>query len=489
MTVNMLFDAIGKVDDTYVVSAGNRLEDASDDGSVKYRSVNRKGANFERVNHRSVYRKILVTAATVFLVLLSSFTVAMAANEEFRNAVFRLFHISEPITVPPLGEGEGEQDQQITIVDNAEFEDMVDVEYIRVKGGFGHTTMGGIVYANDVEAGRVITAYAVVDGELSELEAHKESLEYTWGDNTYKIDFNWYDNNGVIRTFGRNFDLDTGTEWLTCGEKDGYVHLELSHGSQIDYGMYPLLYNLKTHEVVDVLSECEELKSQNILEAYFSPDLSKILVTCGEAAISYEEENSTVYCYDIVNKTLQSLTELCQMDVKWAWFLDDDTVCCLWYDQEDNEILRTLTLSSGEYIEVFSDMQGSYSDGGGLSMRGNSHGLLVEEDGSTYIFDFRTGESFLVDGFQYSSGFDSVSFNADGTKLLFTQFSLGEDVWVTQIGILDIEKKSFITFEREGEGTPHETTVSWFDNERVGIEANTDEYWYLYLYTVHDLMQ
>lgn len=474
MTVDMLFDAIGKVDDTYVVSAVNRLEGASGGGSV---------------NHRSVYRKILVTAATVFLVLLSSFTVAMASNEEFRNAVFRLFHISEPITVPPLGEGENQQDQQISIVDNTEFEDMVDVEYIRVKGGFGHTTMGGIVYANDVEAGRVITAYAVVDGELSELEAHKETLEYTWKDNTYKIDFNWYDNNGVIKAFGRNFDLDTVTEWIVSGGNDGFVVLDLSRGSQIDYGMYPLLYNLKTHEVVDVLSECEELKSQNILEAYFSSDLSKILVTCGQVAISYDDENSTVYCYDIVSKTLQSLTELCQMDVKRAWFLDDDTVCCLWYDQEDNKILRTLTLSSREYIEVFTDMQELYSDGGGISMLGNRHGLLVEEDGSTYVFDFRTGESFLVDGFQYSPDFDAVSFNADGTKLLFTQTSLGENVWVTKIGILDIEKKSLITFEREGEGTPHETTVSWFDNERVGIEAHTDEYWYLYLYKVHDLMQ
>lgn len=489
MTVDMLFDVIGKVDDTYVVSAINRLEGASDDGSVKYRNANRKSANFESVNHRSFYRKILVTAATVFLVLLSSFTVAMAANEEFRNAVFRLFHISEPITVPPLGEGEAEQDQQISIVDNAEFEDMVGVEYIRVKGGFGHTTMGGIVYANDVEAGRVITAYAVVDGELSELEAHKETLEYTWEDNTYSIDFNWYDNNGNIRTFGRNYDLDTGTEWIASGGNDGFVTLTLSRGSQIDYGMYPLLYNLKTHEVADVLSECEELKSQNILEAYFSSDLSKILVTCGEVAISYDDENSTVYCYDIANKTLQSLTELCQMDVKWAWFLDDDTVCCLWYDQEDNTILRTLTLSSGEYIEIFSDMPGLYAGGSGISMLGNRHGLLVEEDGSTYVYDFKTGGSFLVDGFQYSPDFDTVSFNADGTKLLFARTSLGEDVWVAKIGILDIDKKSFITFEREGEGTPHETTVSWFDNERVGIEARTDEYWYLYLYKVHDLMQ
>lgn len=493
MKADMLFDAIGKVKDAYIVSAQSKI------GGVLGRDISAERA----ARRRGVYRRIGISAAAAFLLLISSFSVAMAASEEFRNAVFRFFHISTPITVPPFEEDEALSDR-IEVVGGELVENAVKAEYIRVKGGYGHVASDGVVYVQTSEDGsseedvsgaaekesaeRTVLAYAIEDGKLSELEPHRESFEYTWGDTTYRIDFDWYENQGAVHTVAGGYDLDTSAEWNIYATKGSseFVMLTLGRGAQIEYESYPLLYNIRTHEVADVLEKCEEIRSQRILEAEFSPDLSKILLTCGEAAMWYDENSRTVYCYDIAKNSLQQLSKLCHMNVMEASFIDDDTVACLWYDEEFAYTLRTLTLSDGKYSERFSGLQSLSwsSDDSGILFGSDRYGWLVEEDGSAYVYDFKTGESVLVAGFSDREDFTSVGFNGDGTKLLFFKTELGEEVWVTQIGVLDWQNGSFVRFDREGHESPREYSVSWFDNEKVGIMAQTEENWYLYLFTV-----
>lgn len=471
---NILLDVIGKVEDAYILSAKKRMESVTGAVIVHWR------------------KKLLLTAATIFLLLISSFAVAMVANAQFREAVFRFFHITTPVTVPDFEENV-EQLGQIEVAGGTLVEDAINVEYIRVKGSFGHVASRGAVYVKDAEDGGMLAAYAMENGVLSRLEAHSENLQYLWNDFLYEISFEWYEHGDNVHVLAGDFDLDTGTEWSVDSIEGNseYVKITISHGAQIEYGMYPLLYNLKTHEVVDVLGDCEEVKEQNIVEAEFSTDLSKLLINCGQNTMWYDEYSKTVYCYDLASHHLQALSELCEMNVMSAWFIDDDTVGCVWYDEEDNNTLRTLSLSSGEYFEIFSGLPelGWSSDGSGVSFFRARYGLLVLEDRSSYVYDFKTGERILIDGFEYSPEFPAVSFNDDGTKLLFFQTSLSEDVWITQIGVLDLVERSFISFEREGHGAPQEYSLGWFDNERIGIEAHSDEYWYLYLFTVNEPIQ
>lgn len=371
MKAESLLEVIGGIEDSFIVSAQNRLEEA--EGIWEQRKAAKYGSG---------YRKALLAAAAVFLVLLSSFTVAMAASEEFRSAVFRFFHIFEPIAAP---NPEQDTDPQETV--------------------------------------------GIVGSMLA-------------------------------------------------------VTVKLSSGAQTEYGCYPLLYNLKTREAVDVLKDCEEVRGQNIIEAEFSPDLSKILVTCGENVMWYDEYSSAVYCYDIEKKDWKALSGLCEMNVMGAWFIDEDTVGCIWHDSEYHYTLRTLTLFDGKYFQGFSDMPGSdwSEDGRGISFNSSRYGLLVTEEGDVRVYDFKTGEKTLVEGLEYSADFSAGSFNRDGMKLLFSETGGREDVWVVRIGILDLEKKTFVSFEREGDGAPREYSVSWFDRERVGVEAAAGEDWYLYLF-------
>lgn len=469
MKADMLFDAIGKVDDAHLVSAGNRLESSFQDNAA---------------GHGLIFRKAFLTAAAVFLLLMSSFTIVMAANEEFRNFVFQLFHISTADHVLPREE-EPEQSRQIENIGSSGIEDAVNVEYIRIDGKFDYHN--GLIYSYD-ENGEFTGAHTVENGQISPLEEHRESFEYTWNDVVYRIRFSWYEVDGVLYTMAGNYDLDTSAAWHVIdhnGSSD-LVKAELNYGAQIEWRMYPLLYNIRTHKVIDVLDGCEEIKSQNILETEFSSDLSKMLITCGEVAISYDEDNTRVYYYDVEKHTLQDLSERCGMKVMSAWFIDDDTVGCLWEDEEFRCTCRVLSLTTGESVELFSDMgRIRWSSESGIILTGGRYGLYIDESSKVYVYDFKTGDKAVIEDFQYNQDAELIGLNRAGNKMLFYRSADQADgLGVSRIGILDLEKHSMILFDREGYEIRREGTMGWFDDERVVIWANTEEYGYLYLFTV-----
>lgn len=473
MKVDILLDAIGKVDDAYIVSAGNRIESSSQKGTIR---------------HGIIYRKAFLTAATIFLLLMSSFTVAMAANEEFRNFVFHLFHISTTDNVLPLEE-EPNQSEQIEGIGSTSIEDTVNVEYIRIDGKFDYND--GVIYSYDDESGEFTAAYTVENGQIFQLEEqHHESLEYTWNGLAYQISFDWYEIDGNVHTEARNYDLDTSAAWYVSAYSGNseLVVVELSYGAQIEYRMYPLLYNIRTHEVIDVLDGCEEIKSQNIIEVEFSSDLFSMLITCGEVTYWYDENSRTVYYYDMGEQTLQALSEWSGMKVMDAWFIDNDTLGCLWYDAEFSYTCRVLSVTTGDSIELFSDMANvtRFSDTG-IILTGGRYGLYVDENSNAYVYDFKTGDKAIIEDFQYYQDAKLAGLNGARDKMLFFQTAEQADgLGVSSIGILDLEKHSMILFDREGYEIRREGSMGWFDDNRVVIWADTDEYGYLYLFTVND---
>ena len=472
MKVDMLFDTIGKVDDSYILSTENRLEFSYQDRTI------RRGI---------IYRKAFLAAATIFLLLMSSFAVAMAANEEFRNFVFHLFHISTTDNVLPLEE-EPDHSEQIENIGSTSIEDAVNVEYIRIDGKFDYND--GVIYSYDDASGEFTAAYTVEDGQISLLEEHREFFEYTWNGLVYQISFNWYEIDGIVHTMARNYDMDTSAAWNVSAYSGNseLVVVELSYGAQIEYRVYPLLYNIRTHEVIDVLDECEEIKSQNILEVEFSSDLSSMLITCGEVTYWYDENSRTVYYYDMDEQTLQALSEWSGMKVMDAWFIDNDTLGCLWYDAEDNYTCKTLSVATGDTIELFSDMANIiWFSESGIIFTGGRYGLYIDEDSNVYVYDFKTGDKAIIEDFQYYQDAELLDLNGAGNKILFYQTADQADgLGVSSIGVLDLEKHSIILFDREGYEIRYESSMSWFDNNRVVIWANTDEYGYLYLFTVND---
>lgn len=462
MNKDMLLDAVGKIDDEYILSAQGILDQT---------------AGQPGKHRHGISRRFLPAAAIIVTLLISSFTVAMAANEDFRNAVFHFFRLSAPDIVLPI-EDEPEPSDHIENIGGATLEDTVHVEYIRGEGIFDYND--GTVYRYDEETREITAAYAVENGQLSPLEPHSESLAYTWNDVTYQIVFDWYRSNDTVHTNAKSFDPATSAAWnvsAVSGSPD-FVILTLSCGSQIEYAQYPLLYNLKTREVSDVLDGCEALKSRQITQTRFSPDLSRLLITC--------DFGSMIYCYDVEEKTLQPLSELSEMNVTGAMFIDNETILCSSKDENRKYTFRTVVMPSGECTEIFSSMPMlGESSNSGIKLTGGRYGVLVEEDRSTYVCDFKTGDSAILDGFKYPLDTVLTRINGAGNKLLFVRTDAGADgLGVSEIGVLDLEKRSFILFDREGYETRRENSIGWFDDDRVAIQASDEDNWYLYLFTV-----
>lgn len=85
MRSGKIFDAIGGINDKYIISAWNRINGG--------RKINKGNGIYEK-------RGFLYSAAALVLALASFFGVAMAVNADFREAVFRFFHISTADVLP-----------------------------------------------------------------------------------------------------------------------------------------------------------------------------------------------------------------------------------------------------------------------------------------------------------------------------------------------------------------------------------------------------
>lgn len=554
--LNILLDAIGKIDDAYIISAQNRASLLP--GDVPFCASKAPGK--VRSRFRSAPHRAALTAAAIVILLLSSFTAAMAANEDFRNAVFRFFRISTPDVVLPieeepspsgsasldnaspgsassadLGQSKNADSTDISKIENignTNTENAVSVEYLRINGIFDYCDGAVYLYepwegyddAYDAQTRYASAAYAVEDGQMVLLEPHYETISYpqgtaaqdseskkgsasgddslpdgrtteneaidyvttdgeTSGNGTWQLSFDWYEKNGILYTNARNYDPAAYMEWSVSAARDSsdLIILTLGFGQQIEYTQYPLLYNVRTKELLDVLARCRLPEGQRITQTAFSPNLSRLLITCDNGA--------AVYCYDIEEEILVSLNEASGLAEPKASFLDDNTVCCLSIDENGLFHCHTIEMPSGKCIGRFSDLprlEGDFHSG--IVLTGGRYGLYVNEDRSVLVYDFKTGEHAMVENFKYPEDDVFLTMNPAEDKILFIQETPEADgLGIFQLGVLNLTSRTFVLLDREGYETRRETSVGWFDNDRVAIRADFEGCGYLYLYTVNPL--
>ena len=138
MNSMILLEAIGAIDDAYILSAQNRL------GSISKATM--KTAHAAKRHHLT--RKTVICIAAVITMLLASFTVAMAASEEFREFVFSIFHISTTESLPDstnVSVPDGEMEQ----IGGANIDEAVTTYYFK---GNGVIQLGnGLLYSDSYD--------------------------------------------------------------------------------------------------------------------------------------------------------------------------------------------------------------------------------------------------------------------------------------------------------------------------------------------------
>lgn len=457
--------------------ADDIIEEAEDSASLKYIS----NYTTEKSFVKRPKKKLAMLLIAVTVLLLGSFVTAMAVNEDFREAVFSFFNIKIPDMVLPV-EDEPKQSHIVENIHESKIDDVLTVEYIRIDGNFDFGN--GVIYLYKNAERSSLDFYAIERDKLIALDTNHVDMQYEWRGVTYEICFDWCIYDGINSTHGLYKESSNDAYWVVSqidGRTD-MVMLTLSAGRHMDYTEHKLFLYLDSESIIDPFEGCGVDKLNSIINITFSPDMTKAIITC-------ENEETVWYC-DMNTKHLMTIENFLGKKADGSFFIDDDTIV---YYSMDNSYrftyyMRSLTTETEKMIIEDTPMFGVGGITWGIKPTENRYMLLVHEDQSVYVLDFQTGERMMVDGFVYPVNKDTVTFpNSNGSKILFvTMDKAVTGLGVSQIGVLDLEHHTFTLLDREGYETRYESSIGWFDDSRVVIWANTEDYGYLYIYTIEN---
>lgn len=329
--------------------------------------------------------------------------------------------------------------------------------------------------------------WAAEGDQLVPLETHTTKFSTTWEGVTYTDTVYWCEYEGAISchcdgTAGYALDYDCNTIAIP-GSTDSVI-LRLSQGSQMDYRQYPVLLDLETGEVTDLLGGTGWEKAAPLTDVRWTDDLS--------AAILSSDRTGWFYC-DRTAQTTTALDELTGLEVFSAWFGQDGALILLTRSGPDGECYDVWTWQpeNGQLKRTFSQLPVYQSreetPHGFQFFFGGGRGIYVAQDGTVSVLDLVTGGTTIVEDFLLSQQENATLIaNASGTKVLFASYDGHADgLGISSLGVMDLEKGVFTLLDRENYDALQEGSLSWFDEDRVAITAHGKEDYnetYLYLY-------
>lgn len=421
-------------------------------------------------------RRAGLTALAAAAVLACTFLAAMAASPQLRTAVLTLFRLEEAEQVPaPTGEGP----EQPELTQNT-IGQQVEAQYIRLPDGFSWSYGDNVLSrAERADDGTVLDFhYWAAEGDaLIPLETRTTDFTAVWDGVSYTDTVYWCNYAGALScycsgTAGMALDYDYHVSSIS-GRTDA-VLLTLSQGSQMDYRQYPVLLDLESGEITDLLEGTGWEAAAPLTEVQWTDDLS--------AAILSSDRTGWYYC-DRAAKTTASLNELTGLEVSSAYLAEDSTL-----------ILLTLSVPQGDYCDVWTYQP----DSGTLTQTfsqlpvyqrheeqpwgfqfffGGGRGIYVAKDSSVSVLDLVTGETTAVEGFTLAQ-WDTPTFiaNPSGTKVLFASYGGQADgLGISSLGVMDLEQGAFTLLDRDSDASLYEASLGWFDEDRVAIWGYASE--------------
>ena len=318
-------------------------------------------------------------------------------------------------------------------------------------------------------------------------------IDITFQDINYQGNLYWFIRNGELYYFqGSPYGVDTRPEdeWSVeaIPRHTDVLLLKLAQGQQTDYTEYPMLFYLDTGETEDFLASTGARELEYAYDYSWSENMRRALILCSAGMGGLQE-----WLCDLDARTLIRLDELTGMGEEVsAGFADNDTliltthttseedetwqtITCYAYDIPTGQ--KTKTLDKAHYYRWWDEPYGAQLFG--------SRCVLIGEDGQVRLVDLKTGMQTVVEGFTWQMG-DEFMPSPSGNKLLYySSDSKAEGLGISQLGVVDLEKGTFIAFDREGYGNLYEEGIGWSNDSTVSINARSSdgETRYLILYT------
>lgn len=518
-----VLETMNYIEDGYIESALSRLGYLTGDSDGEMKMKNSKPRKHVKQKSGSIafmiMRRVAIFIGVAFLATTATVTTAMAFNEEFRETVkeiiFEFFHVEDEEVVPELSDTE-----EITI-------DTMYVEQDRsiiggvIEGRYVHTPVSCnaregvyVICTDEIELnqGSHYDAYYEENGEFIKLEEHTFRGDYTVLGNDFHIEFDWAVHGGQVALTYIGVDENYRIP-ANPGDKDAML-VELLCSFQSEDGeyvgtAYPVLLNLETGELKDVLAGTGAEKLMNLCNQAVSEDGSKMLLA---------QSDGSLYYVDLAAKALYSVEELSGEKAD-ACSLIGDTLSC-WTLENGKYRAWLIDLTTMERAELFSEvpniMGENYAVVGqsstdetdseeshagivylsgfdtivhwGTMFTGSHFALETNEAGNVTVIDLETGEKIPVEGFTWPADrYTDVLWETspDGKRLLISGGEIGSQYGY--IGVLDFEKMNYLEFSRKNSNEVYEWKPYWFDKDTVIIQATSKDSYYIQDYYVYDL--
>ena len=331
----------------------------------------------------------------------------------------------------------------------------------------------------EMNQGSHYDAFAVnADGALEQLEETQFNSAYTLDGNRYHLSFDWAEHDGV-RT-ATYVPADMEASMLTLSDQ-GSKNLFLLrwHIGEDDtvYSYYPVLLDLESGELTDLLANCRLGSLSHICNAAFSPDHSGLLLA---------REGGAIYYCDLKTSTIYSLDELSGEPVK-ACTVTGDKIICWSQGSEGSGVLGdyhfwSISLSNFKRQEMpslqtegdtgslrFAHLAGFDSQLRQGSMFSGSHyALCTDGSGQTYVLDMEDWSLRAVDGYTLPASNLSSTGSLDGQRLLL------KDTGSNKAAVLDYRDCTMVRLDIQ-----NAERLIWFDSDTV-LEQPGDGNFYLY---------
>lgn len=453
MTEMDLLQALTNVRGKYILEAGEFLKPC-------------------RRNH--LRRIVLLAAVLILLSMLSAMTV-MAVDTEFRECVFRFFHVQTvniiPETIPeayfeptPFAMGDG-------------------IEGYCVHAPRGSHARNGVFLVctdeTEMNQGNHYEAYYEENGELIKLEAHsfrktvflhggKELVALEWAEHDGQVHILWCPPNASFRK--PNFGGGAERSLFYLNE-------------------YPFLLNLNTGETTDFLTGTGAEKLVGIANCFLTEDGTGALLASNDWELYYA---------NLETKEMNALNDLSGEQAESCTLIGDSLVC--WRTENGRFRVWNVNLDTKERTEILEGKDARGYDGTpgvkflsgfdtmihwGNHYGGSPFALEADEQGGLWVISLLDGQREEIPDAVWPDGRVNVVPSPDGQKLLLTG-SWDANGNIGYMAVLDWQKRSFTELLRENRQNVRESVTYWFDNQTVFIESGgTDDGTELYVYRIN----
>lgn len=465
-----LFDAMNDIDNRFIVSAQSKLQY----GDILINKVKKQ--------KQITLKKAFWLIASVILLAVACLTTAFAVNKDFRQRVLEFFHVEQEHLI--------QNDSNFDLLNSdllAEKEIMLGniITGKNVHAPFATRASGGVylVCTDELEMkqGSSYDAYYEKNGEFIKLEEQRFKMDYMIHDHNIHVEFDWVEYDGNVHITWSEANADFYKPENSGNASSVLLSFNIisknREGKHME-SQYPVLINLYTGELTDVLSQAKFGITDGLDNVFVSDDGTKMLLSQNSG------DDYFLYYIDIESHRFFSVDDLSGEHADSCVIIEDRLVC--WSVKDGYCKVWNINLNTYESKQLFKksfNISENQTEGiVFISGFDNTHhweymysgckfALEIDAEQNVYVVDLLDGEKFKLADCKWTKDKKCIP-NSNGTKLLLTDGPDGQDV--EYVGILDFEKMCFAEFDRNNLNDVSEHLTYWFDNNTVILTSYTD---------------